>query len=383
MTIYSFCRFLFQGDGSAVPTNSQPQSVYDVPRSSLDSHSFQKRSSGNYQNHNSMRSRSQDHDSGYHSVEKTLSILDGPPVRLDKHPSVRRKRDSDASIRSNSIASASSPYGSLEPDLFECDEGSILSTSDSILGHSPADDTESYITGHMDGDSESISYGQRLYDTIDHGRSHSICLAQALHDNEDNQYMQMLNPEKPKEGVYVYMRSSSLGAVSKSSTMPVPMPQTGGGVSSDEYNILQHMHHNGRPVSRQHANSLNYETLPTINESRRGPIPVHGEEKRDGPKNYENHPMPQDLKDIAPRVYRPSYENRDSSTFRGRRGSHGKESYENVGSEHYQRPREVMVEGRNSNGNNNVVKRTTSLRRCGESEEAAPYSGRTSMPVKL
>lgn len=74
--------------------HSQSQSaMYDVPHSSIDSqpHSISKRSSipSGYHNYLLTRSRSQmNHDSGYNSMGRTPPVLNGPPVPLDKHPSI-------------------------------------------------------------------------------------------------------------------------------------------------------------------------------------------------------------------------------------------------------------------------------------------------------
>ena len=366
-------RFLFQGDGSAVAMNSQPQiPLYDVPRSSVDSQppSFQKRGSvssmGNYHNHLLRRSSSQDHDSGYHSVNGTPTILGGPPVRLDKHPSFRQKRDSETSLRSYSNAS-SPPYGSYQDsELFDCDqEGSGF--------------VEGPITGQMDGEGESVPPNQRQYDVVlppgmrpPHRHPYYQALAPDYDQEETgDQYMRMVGRTSidVKDGNYVYMRSASFGE-STSPSVPVPMPQAGGNESA-EYNTLQHFPQNQRPVSRQLANSLTYETLPTITETKNVPIP--NSKRGDGHSNYENHPMPQDLHGVVPRAYRPSYENRDSATFRGVRGSHGQETYQNIGID--SSPQGSL----NSNGNNNTSNRRPSMRRrSSEREEVSFLNGRGS-----
>ncbi len=340
---------------------SQTQSVYDVPRSlaSVDSqpHSFNKRSSipSGYHNHLLTRNKSQEHDSGYHSVGsgRTPPMLEGPPVRLDKHPSIRRKRDSDPCAvvlrRSNSLQS---PCGSftdkeiVEP-MFECEDGPLsrhVSHSDS-----PPDDSEGYMTGHMDGEAAG-----RLYDVVRDGRTarHPHYTPHAVETDGEDEYMQMIHPQQQKyrtEG-YVYMKPapSSGNSPAKSSTIPVPMPQASTS-DVDEYNTLQHFH--GRQsVPPRTANGVNnYDYLPTIAE-------------RQHRETYENHPLPQDLKGVVPRVYHPSYENHHEAAFRGRRGSHGRESYENVGSE-------------STNSNNNQQQRTSLRRRSGAREDVSLKAG--------
>jgi hypothetical protein len=172
----------------------------------------------------------------------------------------------------------------------------------------------------MDGDSETASNGQRLYDVVREGRTsdgHPYYTPKATED----EYMQMIHP-KTRDN-YVIMRPANSSSPQKSSTIPVPMPQ---GDSIDEYNTLQHFQ--GRMSGPRNVNSLNYETLPTIEER----VKPEGRSR----DNYVNHPLPQDVKGLVPRMYQPSYENHE---FRGRRGSHDRESYENT-----------LV---NSNGNNN------------------------------
>lgn len=306
--------------------DSHSQSVYDVPRSSVDSqpHSINKRSSipSGYHNH-LLRSRSQtDHDSGYNSMGKTPPTLDGPPVRLDKHPSIRRKRDSEPCLirRSNSVQSPCSSYNDKEmSDPMFDDESSIMSRRTSH-SDSPPDESEGYVTGHMDGDSaDTMSNGQRVYDEVREGRTpdgHPYYIARSEPQGGgyvDDQYMRMIHPRSRNDAGYVVMKPARATSPQKSSTIPVPMPQQSN--SGDEYNTLQHFQSSRQRVS----NPMNYDTLPTIREKQ------GSERSRD---NYVNHPLPQDLKGVVPRHYQPSYENHEG--FRGRRGSHGQESYENA-----------------------------------------------------
>ena len=340
------------------------QPTYDVPppsRSSVDSQSFssQKRNSipSGYSNH-LLRSRSQDHDSGYHSVGsgRTPPMLDGPPVRLDKHPSIRRRsRDSDPCLirRSSSIQSPCSSYNEKEMSepLFECEDATV--PGHAYQPDTPPDESEGYVTGHMDGDSESGS-SRRLYDVVrERSGSHPGVVGHPYYTPQaadtaagegGDEYMRMIHPKSRNESSYVVMRpasqgslhhSASQGSLQQSSTIPVP-GRSQSGPPADHYNTLQHF---ARAPARV-LDTQNYEMLPNK------ALPTISERDRRAPRdNYENHPMPQDLKDITPRVYRPSYENHHESSFRGRRGSHGQESYENVA---------TAATGANSNDNNNA-----------------------------
>ena len=188
----------------------------------------------------------------------------------------------------------------------------------------PEHDSEGYVTGQMDGMSESDRPSLRRGQTTG-ATPTPISTPHAVEGNGtgplpatgagDLNTWPMVHP-KYRQGGYVLMRptSQSLSPPQQqqqhSSAIPVPMPQAGGN-SSDEYNTLQHhTGSGGRPSSRLNPGSLTYETLPTINERK---------------DNYENHPLPQDLKGVVPRLYRPSYENHNGE-FRTER----RESYENI-----------------------------------------------------
>lgn len=295
--VLSPSRFLFHGDGKAIAMDSQSsQSTYDVPRCLASVYSQPHSGAPSRPAITTTCSKSQDHDSGIYSLgsSKTPPTLDGPPVRLDKHPSIRRKRDSDPCVfrRSNSTQLPCISFNDKEiSDPMFDDEGSLsrrTSHSDS-----PPDESEGYVTGHMDGDS---TVDGRLYDVVKEGRGsdgHPFYIPRAT-ETED----EYVHPKYRNDG-YIFMRRAN--SPQKSSTIPVPMPQPVG--SSDEYNTLQHFQ--GRQSALRATNSVNYETLPTIVERQAG----RGD-------NYENHPLPQDLKCVVPRNYQPSYENHKGA-FRG------------------------------------------------------------------
>lgn len=341
--------------------NLHPQGVYDVPpsRSSVDSQSFssQKRNSGSISSgySNMICTKSQDHDSGFHSIGsgRTPPMLDGPPVRLDKHPSIRRKRDSDPCLirRSSSVQSPCSSFSeNLEPP-FECE--------DMPPGHASHPDSppggDDIVTGHMDGDSAEsggVNNGRRAYDEVrPRSNSHPYYTPQATEGGRgevegEGEYMRMIHPKARTEGTYVVMRSASQSSMEPSSTIPVPA-RSQSGPPGDHYNTLQHFSNGsaGRQSARV-IDSQNYETLPNKM------LPTISERGGVRRENYENRADPQlrELRETAPRMYRPNYENHHEASFRGRRGSHGQESYENVGS--------VSA---NSNGNNNNIHRQRSF----------------------
>ena len=92
---HSTYSFLFKGDGRAVAIPTQGTRIYDVPRSlgsSVDA-SFppSNKCRISIPGYILSRSKSHDHDSGYPGSPvgsvNMLPQLNGPPVRLDKHPS--------------------------------------------------------------------------------------------------------------------------------------------------------------------------------------------------------------------------------------------------------------------------------------------------------
>ncbi len=310
------------------------------------------------------------------------SQFEAPQVRLDKHPSIYRKhRDSEPRRSSGSINSPCGSFGEreLSETLFDCEHESSSSVSRGV-GHSNDPDIMA-----MDGDMAESNGTKHVYDFVKPLRSHSRTnyiphapITTASDSNgaggndfcAEGEYMSMVNPRSKSRGGdgYVLMRPALQGSSLRASTSPVPMPQGGGkGMDHDEYNTLQHY------LGRQNSslslkNSQNYETLPTIAESGLGgqrprpPCPVPSPEQgRDGSSNY---PLPQDLKGVVSRNYRPSYENCDGP-FRGRRRS--MEPYENV-------PSSTSVESVevNTNANNNgkgVSKRKLSFKRRNSDEE--------------
>lgn len=341
--------------------NSQPQSLYDVPRASFDSvsqsrssssstpHSSHKRSVPGYHN---CRLKSQDHDSGFHSMGSSEKTLEGPPVRLDKHPSIRRKRDSEPFLRrSSSVQSPGSSFSErdLSEHVFEIDEPRP-SHSDS-----PLDEAE--VTGAMDGDSAESNSGRRLYDVVRDPGNHTHFVANAYEEGEKDEYMCMVNPRaRNNNGGYVVMRPASQGSPNKSSTIPVPTPPH----PTEEYHTLQHPNNNNNRML-QRTLSNNYDALPTISEREKQGVVSNEVESR--PLQYENHPLPQDPK-VMPRMYKPTYENH-SGSFRGQRGSSGLDSYENITSETANGD-EVLA---NSNANNSASKKRFSLRRKSSDKE--------------
>ncbi len=307
-----FCSFLFKGDGTAVPIHTQTPTLYDSPRASFDTNfppSYQRENSiGSSLGHSNpilSRSRSIDHDSGFVGSPGSFTSpkLEGPPVRLDKHPSIRRKRDAShpRDIRRSSNSSTNSPLGSFsaEPGF---EEGQ--SSGNHSRSISPQDECDGDVVGCMDP--EPIP----MYEPVPQG---GLAGPRVILRGGDTtaEYETMVHPSANDDtmGGYVQMSKAPLALPNHTNPMSVPKPHA--------YNTPQHSSNKPNPHNTAAARN-NYDTLPTIRET-----------KQD---IYINHPLPQDVKDAPQRVYSPDYQNVDlSSSSEGRRGSMTKEQYENVG----------------------------------------------------
>lgn len=282
----------------------------------------------------------------------TSPKLDGPPVRLDKHPSIRRKRDASKPREIKRSNSVNSPMGSfsetsarsgdsVEP-IFEQDGSSSPHDAQS-RSHSPQDDCDGDVVGSMDPDSEHCTSSVPMYDVVSHNpgsQSHRVVMSVRA-----TEYETMIHPRSnmgiDMQAGYVQMSR----APQPSSQISVPLPTSGG----ETYNTLQHF------PSPQNRN--NYDQLPTIRETPKA-VPEFGGESPD----YENHPLPQDLKSIASHVYQPSYQNVELAR-QNRRGSQNQEQYENVDANGDQ-----IASSKNSNGNNSV-KRMSMRRKDSDRED--------------
>ena len=306
MYVFFFCcSFLFKGDGSAVPIHTQTPALYDSPRASFDSNfppSYQRENSvGSFtQNPILSRSRSQDHDSGFVGSPSSFTSprLDGPPVRLDKHPSIRRKRDSSNPRDIRRSSSTTSPMGSFSESVepMFCDNSSSGQQSRS---HSPQEESDGDVLGCMDPDQE--QHNVRTYDVVSsHGSNIPFHQRFVVGGGE---YETMIHPKSNIDGEYVQMSKAPLAHPSRSNPISVPQPQA--------YNHLQHFPGRQSPQNSSVARN-NYDTLPTIREAPKVPQPEES--------NYINHPLPQEVKDTPSQVYAPEYENVDVAS-RGRQGS--------------------------------------------------------------
>ena len=375
------CSFLFKGDGRAVaiPTQTQGTAIYDVPRSSFDTSlppSYKRHNSiPGYNNHVLTRSKSHDQDSGYPgSPAGSMNMspqLSGPPVRLDKHPSIRRKRpDLSRSSSTTSFGSYSdrdTPYApttqSGDPSLDRDGSG------DSSRSNSPQDD-DGDVIGQMDPDQPN---GNGYYDSVprrilsdgetSNGQQRIILNGGG---GVGSHYEEMIHPRNSMGNFdgYVFMKPAENGSHATSAPIPVAQRNGGPAPSDDTYHHLQR-----RPSPQNSSSSprnrSNYDQLPTISEGKR----LH---PGAGPTNYENHPLPRDLKGVSI-DYKPNYQNVEMAKH-GRRGSMNQDKYENVDGEQ---------SSPNSNTNNaSDQKRRFSLRRRSSEKESVMVENGLTSPMK-
>ncbi len=294
-----------------MPIHTHTPSLYDSPRSSFDANfppSYQRDNSLGSLGHSNpilSRSRSTDHDSGFVGSPGSFTSpkLEGPPVRLDKHPSIRRKRDAShpREIRRSS-SSTISPMGSFSEStsVSGCadsgfDEGQCNGNQSRSI--SPQDECDGDVVGCMDPESEHT--GVPMYEVVP-GNLNSQHRT-VMRGGVNTEYEIMVNPNASE---YVQMsKAPPLALRNHSNPMSVPQPQA--------YNTTQHNRSN-QPNPTVARN--NYDTLPTIREA-----------KQD---TYVNHPLPQDLKGVPCRVYTPDYQNVELASSGERRGSLSREQNE-------------------------------------------------------
>ena len=286
--------------------------------------------------------------------------LDGPPVRLDKHPSIRRKSGPRDLSRSNSTTS----FGSLSEREIHYAGGSRSRDSAIEDGEGSGDsrsnspqDEDVGVIGQMDPDQlpSGNGAGAPYYDSVPR-RTYSDGAVANGHQRvvlpgggDPAHYEQMVHPRNTgMQGYdgYVFMKPAESGG-SRAISAPIPVASRNVAVVGDDtYHHLQR-----RPSPQNNSasprNRQNYDQLPTISEGHRS--------------NYENHPLPRDLKGVSVE-YRPSYENVEKAR-QDRRGSMNMDQYENVDGE--------QSTGQNSNannGNSGGQKKRLSLRRRSSEE---------------
>ena len=219
--------------------------------------------------------------------------------------------------------------------------------------NSPQDEDVGVI-GQMDPPN---GYGVPYYDSVpkrtssDGGMANSHQRVVLSGGSDPSQYERMVHPKNSgMEGHdgYVFMKAAENG---RATSAPIPVASRNPPPLADDT-----YHHLQRRPSPQNSSSprnrSNYDQLPTISEGRRS--------------NYENHPLPRDLKNMSIE-YRPSYENVEKA-IQGRRGSMNQDQYENVDSNGEQ---STSQNSNTNNGNSGSQKKRLSLRRRSSEKETA------------
>ena len=340
---------------------SNPVPLYDNPRASFDSSlpaSYKQRGSSIPESSNPYQHVPRDPDSGYPASPASYG-LDGPPVRLDKHPSFKKQRSAPCDINSgrryqrrssnnHSISNSLSERDSTAESSFS--EDLIFDQEDSLTtptrSPSPPEQSidEGCFMGLMDQDDLAAVDGlpKRSYTEPAVGsekpkvgnRCHSTATCQAV--RRVHEYEVMVHPKAAdmynREG-YTYMNPAELKAppppppMTRSAPIPVSH-QNGDGISSGH--LLPST--GSSPSSASPRRYANYDRLPTIaeREARDRERQRETEERqKDKSSPYENYPLPPSVQNSAPVYYSPTYQN-VSLAHSDRRGSQNREEYENV-----------------------------------------------------
>ena len=218
--------------------------------------------------------------------------------------------------------------------------------------NSPQDEDVGVI-GQMDPDQPPNGNGAPYYDLVprrvhsDGGMANGHQRVVLSGGSDPSHYEQMVHPRNSgMQGYdgYVYMKPAENG---RATSAPIPVASRNPPVLADDtYHHLQRRHSPQNSSSPRNRN--NYDQLPTISEGHRS--------------NYENHPLPRDLKGMSI-DYRPSYENVDKA-IQGRRGSMNQDQYENVDGEE-----STSQNSNTNNGNSGSLKKKLSLRRRSSEKE--------------
>lgn len=318
---------------------------------------------------------------------------DPPPVRLDKHPSIRKKRSAPCDMpgrRGSRHSHGSSPGGSADRDT----SNPAMQSADSLINEetlfqqedsppplrrsvSPEEtscaDSES-IMGSMEPDLDMSITHTRCFTEPALATQQPVSIGNRAHSTAScepsrrGEYEKMIHPHAAlyNKGGYIYMKPAEGGQQESHYASPrsVPLPYAHlqqhmhqSAQSDDMYQHLQHFpSRSPAAVDISRKNAQAYDRLPPIKEAQiaernrasrtatdeatnptpvasRVPMPSEGgeisSENCEKPSAYENHPLPADLQNVSSVVYQPSYENVNLAHAE-RKGSQNQEPYENV-----------------------------------------------------
>lgn len=365
----------------AIPTQ-QTSSHYDVPSHSFDSNSLPASRPPSSASENYVivpgpirDGHHVDPDSGYLSQSASNSLphsssphsLEGhpPPIRLDKHPSIRRKRSNPCDIK-RQVSRDSATSGSFnDKEMFgqsadSLDQSTMFGERDS--SESPPDppsapcfpvgvrrmSERSSFAEDIAGDMEpETPYDQphshydvprRAYSAPSTGLQKHPQVLHRHHSTSECEhvpravYETMVHPKASilQQEEYIHMRPSELRAQLTSHPISI------GGESQAHRSLVpgpvaQLQSPTSAEMSVSPRSRLLYDRLPPIREGapvERSERPPHPHLERQG-SQYENHPLPPAVAGAEPVVYQPNYENVHMAQS-GRRGSLHDDQYENV-----------------------------------------------------
>ena len=333
-------RFLFQGDGKAVSIPTHASGIYSRPRSSVaislpSSYQKDQSVSQGHQYHDIPPNRLRE-DSGFkdspisHSASPAQDVP--PPIRLDKHPSIRKQRSTPCRVPHSTTSSGCfiSPSESCDPS-FSCGlsvgsfNGAEIFEATSTQSVSPPDE------GYSEENDKSGSGQFRMDPELDHSRMGS---------ESTPIYEKMVHPNAPlyQEGYVKMIPAGGVGgamtiqrpAVPSHYDVPIPAGGAGGAMAIQRPAVPSHYDvpppfrkkpvPNGDPSLSSSSSPSNYKNcllLPTIEEA-----PIGRQQSE-----VYNNPRPANLREESFVNYQPTYENMDAFNEQRRHS----ESYQNVG----------------------------------------------------
>ena len=301
-----------------------------------------------------------DPDSGYPASPLSFG-LEGPPVRLDKHPSFRKQRSAPCDIHTsrrhqrrsngNSTSSSLNERDASNPSLptadsfsedilFERDDSPTTPTRSPSPPDHPGGD-EGCFMGSMDQDDIAAdsyppkrSYTEPAVGSEKHkmpSRCHSTATCQAA-TRRVHEYEVMVHPKHAamygRDG-YTYMNPAETKA-QPSVTHSAPIPVSRPNAEAVAGQLFPNPSTGSSPSSASPRRYQHYDRLPTIAEREARQKRQQAEEAhKDRSSSYENFPLPPDVTNSSPVYYTPNYEN-VSMARSNSRGSQIRDEYENV-----------------------------------------------------
>ena len=320
-------RFLFQGDGKAVSIPTRESSIYSRPRSSIDMSlpsSYQRSQSSSSFPYQQVSVGPSD-DSGFkdspisHSRSPAQDVP--PPVRLDKHPSIRRQRSGPCHVPHSSRCSASpsgsygAPSQSYSHSVGSFNEEEMFDEQRAVSRQSVSPQDEGY------SENEESGSGQfRMDPDLGAGDHHHHYETMPPHIPEQHEYETMRHPslsgsQQQAHEDYIKMIPAFTNGLT------IPRPQI-----PSNYDVPP-------PFRKRNGNSpASSSASPSSNYENSGPLPTIEEapKVRGHPEVYENVPVMSKVRDEDFVHYHPNYENAEIKSERRRESNANSDTYQNV-----------------------------------------------------